>query len=499
MNTWEEHEVKKRKNFIKNVCLRTVKYMVMLAVLLIGVTIISPQDVQAAKKQAKFIDGYSDNNTSISELIINNLIDWYRIKLPQGWKYTDKDITIEVSDKKVAYLEYDANEPDGFYVCNNYNVAYKKYKPVTITATKRNAVTGDETVAKLMVRRYNVSCTPARKTVYEGASFKLTYKMITDTSKKYPVQFDTSDSSVATISKDGIVKAKKAGNAGIVVRNEGGNSVLDLTVKALPSINKKSAAIGIGKSVTLKMNHMPKGTSVTWKSSNTKVATVSNGVVKAKATGKTEITASYKLEGKARQVKCTVTVKGPQLTETTMTLPLRMSKTLKVNNSSGKVKWTTSNQKIATVKDGKITAVGVGKCKITAKANGKTLACNVQVRPNQKSWKVVTRAGYYRDAYDEYLISKVRYNANGSLTVEGYYVNTHIFNIKSFNYMYISVKDSRGRAIASYKTPKFKFKGNSYTVKKLTITIPRSKVRKYVDLSKESPDVYYDCVYNYKY
>lgn len=67
MNTWEEHEVKKRKNFIKNVCLRTVKYMVMLAVLLIGVTIISPQDVQAAKKQAKFIDGYSDNNASISE------------------------------------------------------------------------------------------------------------------------------------------------------------------------------------------------------------------------------------------------------------------------------------------------------------------------------------------------------------------------------------------------------------------------------------------------
>ena len=64
--------------------------------------------------------------------------------------------------------------------------------------------------------------------------------------------------------------------------------------------------------------------------------------------------------------------------------------------------------------------------------------------------------------------------------------------------MYISVKDSRGRTIASYKTPKFKFKGNSYTVKKLTITIPKSKVRKYVDLSKESPDVYYDYVYNYK-
>ena len=46
--------------------------------------------------------------------------------------------------------------------------------------------------------------------------------MITDTSKKYSVQFDTSDSAVATISKDGIVKAKKAGNAGIIVRNEGG-------------------------------------------------------------------------------------------------------------------------------------------------------------------------------------------------------------------------------------------------------------------------------------
>ena len=467
-----------------------------MAVVLVAMVTVLPQNVQAATQQANFRDGYS--NEKITDLVINNLVNYYKIRLPWGWSFADGDLETEISDKSVAAIEGDVDESDIFYVYGNTNVSYNRYKPTTITVTKRNA-SGDDQVATLAVHRYAVSMTTEKKTVYEGTSFKVDYKTITDGSQSSKTQFDTFDPAVATVSKGGVVTAKKAGNTAIIVRNEGGNATMDLTVKALPSINKKSAVIGIGKSVNLKMKNMPKGTSVTWKSSNTKVATVSNGVVKAKATGKAEITASYKLNGKNRKVKCAVTVKGPQLSETKVTLPLRMSKTIKINNVSGKAKWTTSNKKIATVKDGKITAAGVGKCKITAKVNGKTLVCNVQVRPNQKSWKVVTRAGYYRSAFDDYMVSKVRYNANGSLTLEGYFLNTHIFHITSFDYMYISVKDGNGRAIASYKAPKFKFKSNSYTVKKLTLTIPKSKVKKYVDLSKESLDITDDYVYNYHY
>ena len=66
--------------------------------------------------------------------------------------------------------------------------------------------------------------------------------------------------------------------------------------------------------------------------------------------------------------------------------------------------------------------------------NGKTLVCNVQVRPNQQSWKVVTRAGYYRSTFDDYMVSKVKYNANGSLTVEGYFLKKVVDNFSQLAY-----------------------------------------------------------------
>ena len=490
------NDLENRKNFIKDICRYVIKCMALMVMLLAVMVAVLPQNVQAAAQQMNFRDGY--NNEKRTDLVINNLVNYYKIRLPWGWSFADGDLETEISDKSVVGIEGDVDESDIFYVYGNANVPYNNYKPVTITVTKRSA-TGDDKVAVLNVHRYAVSMTTEKMTVYEGASFKVDYNTITDGSQSSGTKFDTTDSTVATVSDDGVVTAKKAGDVGIIVRNEGGNASMDLTVKAFPAVDKKSVTTGIGKSVTLKVNNLPNGTSVTWKSSNTKVATVAGGVVKAKATGKAVITASYKIEGKSHQSKCTVTVAGAQLSETKVTLPLRMTKTVKVTNVSGKAKWTTSNKKVATVKDGKITAVGVGKCKITAKVNGKTLVCNVQVRPNQQSWKVVTRAGYYRSAYDDYMISKVRYNANGSLTVEGYFLNTHIYNIYSFDYMYISVKDGKGRVIASYKAPKFKFKSNSYTVKKLTLTIPKSKVKKYVDLSKESLDFTDDYVYNYRY
>lgn len=485
-----------RKNLKKAICRYTVKYITMMAVVLTAMVTAWSQNVHAATQQMNFRDGYS--NEKRTDLVINNLVDNYRIRLPWGWSFSDGDLETEISDKSVVAVECDADEPDIFYVYSNYSMPYMNYKPVTITVIKRS-VAGDDKVAVLNVHRCAVSMAQEKMTVYEGTSFKLDYNTITDGKQSYGTQFDTFDPTVAIVSKDGVVTAKKAGNTAIIVRNEGGNASMDLTVKALPSMNKKSAVIGIGKSVNLKMKNIPKGTSVTWKSSNTKVATVSNGVVKGKASGKAEITASYQLNGKNRKVKCAVTVKGPQLSETKVILPLRMSKTLKINNVSGKAKWTTSNKKVATVKNGKITAVGIGKCKITSKVNGKTLICNVQVRPNQQSWKVVTRAGYYRSTFDDYMVSKVKYNANGSLTVEGYFLNTHLFHIYSFDYMYISVKDGKGRVIATCKMPKFKFKSNSYTVKKLNLTIPKSKVRRYLNLSKESLDFTYDYVYNYRY
>lgn len=481
---------------MKKRCFNVASHFFMMAVLLIGMMMIVPGNAQAATQQVKFIDSYS--NKATTDQMINGMVNWYRINLPENWKYTDKDVTIKVSNESVAYLEYEKSEPNGFYLCANYDVPYNTYKPVTVTATKTDAA-GNKKVATLNVHRYAVSCVPEKKTVYAGTTFKLPYKTITDGKSGVKAQFASINESVASISQTGMVTAKKAGKTELIVWNEGGRASLELTVRSLPAMSKAAASLNIGASTKLTLKNLPKGTAVTWKSSNTKIATVTNGTVKAKAPGKATITAVYKLEGKARQTSCVVTVNKPKLSQEKVTMSLRTSMTLKVTGATQSVKWESSNKKVATVNNGKVTAVGLGSCKIFATVNGVKLTVTVQVRSNEKNWKVVTRPGAYENADDDYFISKVRRNANGSITVEGYFVNTHKYNITSFDYMYLAVRDSNDNLIGDYKMPKFGFRANSYSVNKLTVTIPANRVRKDYDFVKNSCTFDYDYVFNYRW
>ncbi len=75
-------------------------------------------------------------------------------------------------------------------------------------------------------------------------------------------------------------------------------------------LNKSKLTLKKGKTSTLKVTATPKeaDTNLTWKSSNTKVATVDkNGKIKAKKKGKVTITVTDKNSGK--KATCTVTVK----------------------------------------------------------------------------------------------------------------------------------------------------------------------------------------------
>ena len=55
---------------------------------------------------------------------------------------------------------------------------------------------------------------------------------------------------------------------------------------------------------------------------------------------------------------------------------------IKMMHPNGKVKWKTSNKKIATVKNGKVKGVGVGKCKVYAQIKKKKYVCKVRVKRN---------------------------------------------------------------------------------------------------------------------
>ena len=157
------------------------------------------------------------------------------------------------------------------------------------------------------------------------------------------------------------------------------------------ALNKKVATVNVGKTVTVKATVTPANAdnkTLVWTSSNTKIATVSNGVVKA---GRVIITAKT-TDGSNISATCTVTVKQPVTRislskKATMYTGKKLTLKAKVNpaNASNKaLTWKSSNTKIAKVaSNGVVTGVKAGTVKITATAKDgsrKSATCTVTVR-----------------------------------------------------------------------------------------------------------------------
>ena len=161
------------------------------------------------------------------------------------------------------------------------------------------------------------------------------------------------------------------------------------------TLNKTTLILEISKSDTLTSTVYPANATdktVNWTSSDTKVATVTNGKVTAVSAGTATITAKT-TNGKT--ATCSVTVKAADvavtdvtLNKTTLSLEIGKSETLTAtvlpsNATEKAITWVSNNTKVATVANGKVTAVAAGTATITAKTtNGKTAICQVTVKNN---------------------------------------------------------------------------------------------------------------------
>lgn len=149
---------------------------------------------------------------------------------------------------------------------------------------------------------------PQTATVVEAAAKAKTVSIkVGDTYKtglKNIKSVKSSNEKVATVSKKGVIKALKAGKTNItVVTKNAGTKQFSITVPE-PSFKKTKATLEKGKTFKIKALQIK---NLKWKSSNTKVATVKNGLVKAVGEGKATIT------GKAGNttLKFTITVNKP--------------------------------------------------------------------------------------------------------------------------------------------------------------------------------------------
>ncbi len=143
------------------------------------------------------------------------------------------------------------------------------------------------------------------------------------------------------------------------------------------SIDHPSLVLAIGETATLTATVLPENATdrtVIWTTSNAEVAAVDNGTVKAVREGTATITAKAGEKSAACEVTVEpafVPVTSVELDTQQLTLAVGQSHEFSVkvfpeDATEKNVKWSTTDQGIATVIDGKVTACSVGTAEITA-------------------------------------------------------------------------------------------------------------------------------------
>lgn len=282
---------------------------------------------------------------------------------------------------------------------------------------------------------------------------------ITPPNAVYTLSYKIYDTSIAEVS-NGVVFGKKAGETDLKVWTDNGKYDMCrviVTEKKPTSIDiPSSLSLEVGKSKTLTPAVVPSDASytLTWASSNNNVATVSqSGVVTAKAVGSTIVTVKTD-NGKTDECRVTVTqsvVSPTSVSLSPSSLSLEVNQTANLtatvypSNATTSLTWSTSNSSVAKVSNGKVTAVGVGSCKITVKtSNGKSASCNVTVKSSNSGTSTGWSGSYsVTSSVDKKHVSD--YNFPSSFTmkikqVDGTYYVTEMLGLDLTHSIYEGIK-----------------------------------------------------------
>ena len=215
------------------------------------------------------------------------------------------------------------------------------------------------------------------------------------------VTWTSSDASVASVS-NGLVKANKVGTATITATAGGVSGTCTVTVDVVHvrevTLNVGTAEVYVGEELTLYAAVFPsnaENTNVYWSTGDSKVATVTDGVVTGLSAGTTTITVISEDGGIKATCQVTVTVKvipvtAITLSSTEMTIEVGGKQTLqaevKPEDATDKsVTWSSSDPSVATVDSatGEVTAVSEGTATIFCSAadGSVSAACLVECTP----------------------------------------------------------------------------------------------------------------------
>ena len=253
----------------------------------------------------------------------------------------------------------------------------------TITAKTNFATTATCQVKVSPIHATSIALNHDALTLYAGEKATLTATVMPGNATEKSVSWASSDEKVAKVSQKGEVTAVGTGRAQVTATTKDGSKLTaacNVTVSARAEsltfdVGKKT--IGIGETFMLVPVVKPEGASprLTWKSSDPAVAYVdANGRVEGFKTGTADVTATT-TDGSNLTATCRVTVikyvSSISLSESEISLfageTIKLTATVNPTDATNrKLAWTSTDEAVATVEDGTVTARGNGSALIVA-------------------------------------------------------------------------------------------------------------------------------------
>ena len=253
----------------------------------------------------------------------------------------------------------------------------------TITAKTNFATTATCQVKVSPIHATSIALNHDALTLYAGEKATLTATVMPGNATDKSASWASSDEKVAKVSQKGEVTAVGTGRAQVTATTKDGSKLTaacNVTVSARAEsltfdVGKKT--IGIGETFMLVPVVKPEGASprLTWKSSDPAVAYVdANGRVEGFKTGTADVTATT-TDGSNLTATCRVTVikyvSSISLSESEISLfageTIKLTATVNPTDATNrKLAWTSTDEAVATVEDGTVTARGNGSALIVA-------------------------------------------------------------------------------------------------------------------------------------
>lgn len=335
------------------------------------------------------------------------------VTAPLSDKWFQLYATINPFAAKDQELVWKSSDPSIITVDANGKVTFvKSGKASIIVSSKANAsITAicNVTVTKSVT---GITLDYSNKDMYVGETFRLTYVVSPSDSSNAAVVWSSSNPSVATVDKGGLVSARSVGTTTIILKTIDGGFIATCIIKVSRTatavkLDVTQLTMNVGDYYYLETTLTPADsteTTLSWETSDKKVATVSKtGKVIAKSAGKTVILVKTKSGSTGY---CTVFVLQPvtgieiSSKEETISVGERIElqvTLLPETANDQNVTWNSSAADIATVnKRGEVIGVGGGVAMISVTSNDGNLKDYCLVTVEEQITNITLNKTYYR-------------------------------------------------------------------------------------------------------